>query len=102
MCVFLSCFISFSFYVYIDEYKHSINMLEKNRDVILKKARDKYNKPEEKIKIMYEKNKYRNITDEQKNKRRDCERNRYCNMTEEKEKRREYARIRYHTMIKVC
>ena len=42
-------------------------MLEKNRDVILKKARDKYNKPEEKIKkIMYEKNKYRDITDEQK------------------------------------
>ena len=52
--------------------------------------------------MMYEKNKYRNITDEEKNKRRDCERNRYCNMTEEKEKRREYARIRYHKMIKVC
>ena len=75
----------------------------KNRDVILKKARDKYNKPEEKIKkIMYEKNKYCNITEEQKNKRTDRERNRYRNMTEEeKEKRREYARIRCHTVIKV-
>ena len=76
---------------------------QKNRDVILKKARDKYNKPEEKIKkIMYEKNKYCNITEEQKNKRTDRERNRYRNMTEEeKEKRREYARIRCHTVIKV-
>ena len=35
---------------------------QKNRDAILKKTRDKYNKPEVKIKkIMYEKNKYRNI-----------------------------------------
>ena len=76
---------------------------QKNGDVILKKARDKYNKPEVKIKkIMYEKNKYRNITEEQKNKRTDCERNRYRNMTEEeKEKRREYARIRCRTVIKV-
>ena len=51
---------------------------------------------------MYETNKYRNIIEE-KNNRRDRERNRYSNMTEEeKEKRREYARIRYPTMIKVC
>ena len=33
---------------------------------------------------MYEKNKYRNMTEE------------------EKERKREYARIRYHTVIKVC
>ena len=39
---------------------------QRNRDVILKKARDKYNKPEEKIKkITYKKNKY-NMTEEQK------------------------------------
>ena len=51
---------------------------------------------------MYETNKCRNIIEE-KNNRRDRERNRYSNMTEEeKEKRREYARIRYPTMIKVC
>ena len=61
---------------------------QKNRDAILKKARDKYNKPEEKIKkIMYEKNKYCNITEEQKNKRTDRERNRYRNMTEEEKKK---------------
>ena len=57
---------------------------QKNRDAILKKARDKYNKPEEKIKkIMYEKNKYGNIMEEEKNKRRNRERNRCRNMIEE-------------------
>ena len=73
---------------------------QRNIDVIFKKARDKYNKPEEKIKkITYEKNKY-NVTEEQKIKRREYERNRNCNMTEEeKERRKEYARNRYHMMI---
>ena len=73
---------------------------QRNRDVIFKKARDKYNKPEEKIKkITYEKNKY-SVTEEQKIKRREYERNRNCNMTEEeKERRKEYARNRYHMMI---
>ena len=77
---------------------------QRNRDIILKKARDKYNKPEEKIKkLMYEKNKYHNMTEEQKNKRRQYERNRNCNMTkEEKNRRREYARNRYYMMIKAC
>ena len=43
------------------------------------------------------------MTEEQKNKRREYERNRHCNMTEEeKNKRRECARNRYHMMIKVC
>ena len=36
-----------------------------------KEARDKYKKPEERIKkITYEKNKYHNMTKEQKNKKR--------------------------------
>ena len=62
---------------------------QRNRDVIFKKARDKYNKPEEKIKkITYEKNKY-NVTEEQKIKRREYERNRNCNMTEEEKKEEE-------------
>ena len=62
---------------------------QKNRDIILKKARDKQNKPKEKIKkIMYEKNKYCNMTEEQKNKRREYERNRNCIMTEEEKNRR--------------
>ena len=43
------------------------------------------------------------MTEEQKNKRGEYEKNRNCNMTEEeKEKRRKNARNRYHMMIKVC
>ena len=38
-----------------------------NKDKIKQQARDKYNKPEERIKkIEYEKNKYRNMTEKQK------------------------------------
>ena len=43
------------------------------------------------------------MTEEEKNKRREFERNRYCNLSEEeKNKKREYVRNRYYTMIKVC
>ena len=41
------------------------------------------------------------MTEEEKNKRREYERNRYCNLSE-KNKKREYVRNRYYTMIKVC
>ena len=42
------------------------------------------------------------MTEEQKNKRRDYERNRYRNLSEEEQnKKREYVRNRYYTMIKV-
>ena len=42
------------------------------------------------------------MTEEEKNKRREYERNRYCNLSEEKNKKREYGRNRYYTMINVC
>ena len=49
------------------------------------------------------KNKYHNMTEEEKNKRSEYERNRYCNFSEEeKNKKREFVRNRYYTMIKVC
>ena len=43
------------------------------------------------------------MSKEEKNKRSEHERNRYCSMTEEqKAKKKEYAKNRYHTTIKVC
>ena len=42
------------------------------------------------------------MTEEEKNKRREYERNRYRNLSEEKNKKREYVRNRYYTMINVC
>ena len=112
----MSFFISFKFYLlkqffinnflllHINEYKYLINKESKKQrcNFFLKKARDKYNKPEERIKkITYEKNIYHNMIRKQKNKRREYKRNRNCNMTE-KERRKEYARNRYCMMIKVC
>ena len=41
------------------------------------------------------------MTEEEKNKRREYERNRYRNLSEEKNKKREYVRNRYYTMINV-
>ena len=43
------------------------------------------------------------MSEKEKNKRNEYERNRYHSMTEEqKVKQREYAKNRYHTMIKAC
>ena len=43
------------------------------------------------------------MSEEEKNKKREYQKNRYHNMFEEgKIKKREYWRNRYHAMIKVC
>ena len=53
---------------------------QKNRDVLLNKAKDyfKNNKARDR---------YRNLTKEEKNKEREYGENRYCNMSEEKKQR---------------
>ena len=53
---------------------------QKNRDVLLNKAKDyfKNNKARDR---------YRNLTEEEKNKEREYGENRYCNMSEEKKQR---------------
>ena len=74
-----------------------------NCDKIKKQAKDKYNLPEKRLqKIEYEKNKYYNISEEKKDKRREFGRERYCNMSEEqKNKITECATSRCY-MIKPC
>ena len=60
---------------------------QKNRDVLLNKAKDyfKNNKARDR---------YRNLTKEEKNKEREYGENRYCNMSEEKKQRlKEYQKI---------
>ena len=49
----------------------NLTYCQKNRDVILNRAK-------------YRKYKYRNLSEEEKNKRREYGENRYCNMSEEK------------------
>ena len=71
-----------------------------NKDKINKQLRDKYRNLSEEKKIKrreYEKNWRNNLSEEQKLKQK----NRYRNLPEEqKSKIREQARNRYHTMIK--
>ena len=60
---------------------------QKNRDVLLNKAKDyfKNNKARDR---------YRNLTEKEKNKEREYGENTYCNMSEEKKQRlKEYQKI---------
>ena len=67
-----------------------------NKDRLSKQAREKYDG-------LSEEEMYRTMSEEEKSKRNEYERNRYCKMSEEqKNKKRECARNRYHTTIKTC
>ena len=56
---------------------------QRNRDVILKRAKDYYENDKERWREQA-RYKYRNLTEEEKNKKREYRRNRYHNMSEEK------------------
>ena len=75
-----------------------------NKDRLSKQAREKYAGLSEEEKDKKENTEEINTTQcLEKNKRNECERNRYHSMIEEqKGKKREYTKNRYHTMIKAC
>ena len=58
----------------------------KNRDVILNRAKGYYENDEERLREQA-KEKYRNLSQEEKNKKREYGKNRYLNMCEEKKKK---------------
>ena len=58
---------------------------QKNRDVILNRARDYYENDKKRLRKQA-KNKYRNLSEEKKNKKREYIKNRYHNMSEEKKR----------------
>ena len=69
-----------------------INLLSKNRDVILNRAKDYYKNDKERLREQA-RDKYRNLSEEEKNKKREYGKNRYHNMSEEKKKRlKEYQK----------
>ena len=69
-----------------------INLLSKNRDVILNRAKDYYKNDKERLREQA-RDKYRNLSEEEKNKKREYGRNRYHNMSEEKKQRlKEYQK----------
>ena len=57
----------------------------RNGDVILNKAKDYYENDKERLRVQAS-DKYRKLSEEQKNKKRDYGKNRYHNMTEDKKK----------------
>ena len=64
---------------------------QKNHDVILNWAKDYYEN-KERLRVQA-RDKYRNLSEEEKNKKREYRKNRYCNMSEEEKKRlREYQK----------
>ena len=67
-------------------------LLQRNRDVILNRAKDYYENDKERLKEQT-RDKYRNLSEEEKNKKREYGRNRYHNMSEEKKQRlKEYQK----------
>ena len=58
---------------------------QRNKDVIIKKAKHYYENDKERLREQA-RYKYRNLSEEEKNKNRDHGRNRYHNMSEEKKK----------------
>ena len=70
---------------------------QKNRKVILNKAKDFYKNNQERLKEPA-RDKYGGLFEEEKNKRREYEKNRYHNMSEEKKQRlKEYQKNYYKT-----
>lgn len=69
---------------------------QKNRDLILKKAKEYYENNKEKRRE-YGRNRYHNMTTEEIDKINENRRYRYCRLSEEiKNKKRKYARNRYY------
>ena len=65
---------------------------QKNRDVILNRAKDYYENDKERLRGQ-RRDKYKNLSEEEKNKKREYGRNRYRNLSEEKKQRlKEYQR----------
>ena len=58
---------------------------QRNRDVILNRAKDYYENDKERLREQA-RYKYRNLSEEEKNKKREYGRNRYHNMSEERNK----------------
>ena len=75
-----------------DLMQKDLTYYQRNRDVILNKAKDYYKNNQERLREQA-RNKYRNLSEEEKNKKREYGKNRYLNMSEEKKQRlKEYQK----------
>ena len=67
---------------------------QRNRDVMLYKAKEYYTNNKERLSEQA-RDKYRNLSEEKKNKKREYEKNRYHNMSEEKKQRQKKYQKNY-------
>ena len=74
------------FFLYIEMNENTDLTYQKNLDVILNRAKDYYGNIKERLREQA-RNKYRNLSEEEKNKTREYEKNRYRNMSKEKMQR---------------
>ena len=89
-----------NFIICKNEWEYLFNLLSKNRDVILNRAKDYYENDKEKL-WEQARDKYRNLSEEEKNKR-EYGKNRYLNMSEEKKKRsKESQKKKYREAKKI-
>ena len=59
---------------------------QRNQDVILNRAKDYYENDKGRLRVQA-RDKYRNLSEEEKNEKKEYGKNRYCKMSEEKKKR---------------
>ena len=78
-------------YIKVSEYA-DLTYYQRNRDVILNRAIDYYKNGKTRLREQA-RNKYRNLSEEEKNKKSEYGKNRYLNMCKEKKKRlKEYQK----------
>ena len=77
-------FYKFFFYLYIK--MSGMIYYQKNREIILNRAKDYYENDKERLREQA-RDKYRNLSEEDKNKKREYGKNRYHNMSEEKKQK---------------
>ena len=84
-------------FYYIKKMSASANLTyyQKSWDVILNRAIDYYENDKETLREQA-RDKYRNLSEEEKNKKREYEKNRYLNMSEEKKQRLKEYQKNYH------
>ena len=80
------CFIKIFFIIYKNEKYIDLTYYQRNRDVMLNSAKDYYENDKERLREQA-RDKYRNLSEEEKIKKREYGKNRYLNMSEEKKKR---------------
>ena len=79
------------FIIYKNGWEFNLTYYQRNRDVILNSTKD-YKNDKERLRERA-RNKYRNLSEEEKNNKREYSENRYRNMSEEKkEKLKEYQK----------